>query len=125
MAFKLAALAFASALLAVAAYAFPPAPYHTLYGMVRDEQGNSLRINGAVVVFYKNGTELLREKIAAGERLDENYRLRLRMDMLRSGTLRYSDLANSPGVGFSLGIVINSIVYYPIEMSTERRSNSS
>jgi len=112
----LAALSFLSA----SAWAFPPAPYHTIYGMVRDEQGQTLRVDGARVVFYKNGTEFLSETIAETSDLDQNYQIRLRMDMLRSGTQSYTSLANSTGTPFTLGIVLHNIVYYPIEMSTPR-----
>lgn len=100
--------------------AFPPAPFHTIYGMVRDENGQTLRIAGAQVVFYKNGTELLRQTISEGSNLDQNYQIRLRMDMLRSGTQSYSGLANNTGAAFTLGILLHNVVYYPIEMSTPR-----
>jgi hypothetical protein len=100
--------------------AFPPAPFHTLYGMVRDENGQTLRVDGAQVVFYKNGTEFLRQTISEGSQLDQNYQIRLRMDMLRSGTLSYSGLANITGAAFSIGILLHNVVYYPIEMSTSR-----
>lgn len=111
-------IAFAIAVSPLALHAFPPAPFYTLYGMVRDENGQTLRVEGAVVVFYKNGAEVMRQTIAESEaRLDQNYQFRLRMDMQRSGTRSYSSLANSPGSTFSLVILIHDIPYYPIELS--------
>ncbi len=101
-------------------HAFPPAPFHTLFGMVRDEQGNALRVDGAEIVFYRDGTEVLRTPVTETSRLDQNYQIRLRMDMQRLGTQSYTNLANSTGAAFSLGVVLNSIVYYPIEMSQTR-----
>jgi len=103
-----------------AAIAFPPAPFHTIYGMVRDEHGNTLRVAGSRVVFYRNGTEFLSETIGESSQLDQNYQFRLRMDMLRNGTQSYSALANSTGTPFTLGVALNDVIYYPIEMSTAR-----
>lgn len=103
-----------------AAFAFPPAPFHTIYGIVRDENGQTLRVDGARVVFYRNGVQFLSETISDSNQLDQNYQIRLRMDMLRSGTQSYSSLANATGTSFTLGVVLHDIVYYPIEMSTPR-----
>ncbi|MGZ0220492.1 MAG: hypothetical protein ACKVIY_15925, partial [Acidimicrobiales bacterium] len=89
-------------LLSTQLHAFPPAPFHTLYGMVRDQNGQALRANGGEIIFYRDGTECLR------------------MDMLRPGTQSYTGLANTGGTAFSLGVMLNSIVYYPIEMSQSR-----
>lgn len=109
----------AAALLSVA-YAFPPAPFFTLYGTVRDEQGQRLNIAGAVVVFYKNGVEVLRQNITENSQFDQNYQIRLRMDMQRLGTQSYSNLATGTGAAFTLAILINNVPYYPIEMSVTR-----
>lgn len=102
------------------AFAFPPAPFHTLYGMVRDEHGQVLRVDGAQVVFYKNGSEFLSSTISEGESLDQNYQIRLRMDMQRAGTESYTALANVTGTPFTLGVVLHDVVHYPIEMSSPR-----
>lgn len=102
------------------ATAFPPAPFHTLYGMVRDENGRTLRVDGARVVFYRDGAQFLSETISESTQLDQNYQIRLRMDMLRSGTQAYSSLANATGTSFTLGVVLHDTVYYPIEMSSPR-----
>lgn len=106
--------------LAPSLHAFPPAPYHTLYGMVRDEHGNALRADGGEIIFYRDGVEFLRTPISETARIDQNYQIRLRMDMLRVGTQSYTGLANTTGTAFSLGVVLNNIVYYPIEMSQSR-----
>ena len=103
-----------------AARAFPPAPFLTLYGMVRDDQGQAISGDGAEVVFLKDGAELLRTPIRSSRLLDQNYQLRLRMDMARPGTRSYSELAQGGGGAFSLGVVLHDVVYYPIEMSTPR-----
>ncbi len=99
------------------ASAFPPAPYHTLYGMVRGEHGQVLRVDGARVVFYRNGSEFLSSAISESTSLDQNYQIRLRMDMQRAGTETYTALANATGTPFTLGVVLHDVVHYPIEMS--------
>ncbi|MCC5844437.1 MAG: hypothetical protein JJU05_09315 [Verrucomicrobia bacterium] len=101
-------------------HAFPPAPYHTLYGMVRDENGQALRADGGEVVFYRDGVEFLRTPITETSRIDQNYQIRLRMDMHRFGTESYTSLANVTGTTFSLSVILNNIVYQPIEMSQSR-----
>ncbi len=100
--------------------AFPPAPFHTIFGMIRDEQGQTLRVDGAQIIFYRSGTEVLREPIKEGRLLDQNYQIRLRMDMLRPGTRSYTGLAHNSGSSFSIGILLHDVVYYPIEMSVTR-----
>lgn len=116
---KLVALGTLS-LLSTQLNAFPPAPFHTLYGMVRDQNGQALRADGGEIIFYRDGTEFLRTSISETSRIDQNYQIRLRMDMLRLGTQSYTSLANTSGTAFSLGVMLNSIVYYPIEMSQSR-----
>ena len=38
-------------------WAFPPAPSYTLYGFVRDQTGQTLKAEGAVLILLKGGTE--------------------------------------------------------------------
>jgi len=99
-------------------WAFPPAPFKTIHGMVRDEYGKALKLEGASVVFSKDGKQVLRVPIEASSLLNQNYQIRLRMDMQRPGTVAYNDLAQNPGQQFTLGVRINDILYQPIEMST-------
>lgn len=113
-------LALAAAFLAGVARGFPPAPYFTLYGTVRNEQGQRLGVQGASVVFYRNGVEVQRQTITERAAFDQNYQLRLRMDMQRAGTGSYSDLVNATGTPFTLAIIIGNITYYPVEMSVTR-----
>ena len=100
-----------------ALWAFPPAPFQTLHGMVRDEYGKVLKVDGASVVFSKDGKQLLRVPIESGSLLNQNYQIRLRMDMQRIGTVKYNDLAQNPGQQFTLAVRINDILYQPLEMS--------
>jgi len=105
-----------SLLSSLTALAFPPAPYYTLYGMVRDQVGQTLTSEGAEVVLLKEGVEIGRTPITAN-RIDQSYELNVRMDQTRSGTALYSDKAVSVGGLFSLVMEMNGSTLYPIEVS--------
>lgn len=105
-----------SLLSTLTALAFPPAPYYTLYGMVRDQVGQTLTAEGAEVVLLKEGVEIGRTPITAN-RIDQSYELNVRMDQTRSGTALYSDKAVSVGGLFSLVVEMNGSTFYPIEVS--------
>lgn len=105
-----------SLLSTLTALAFPPAPYYTLFGMVRDQVGQTLTSEGAEVVLLKEGVEIGRTPITAN-RIDQSYELNVRMDQTRSGTALYSDKAVSVGGLFSLVVEMNGSTFYPIEVS--------
>jgi hypothetical protein len=97
--------------------AFPPAPYYTLYGTVRDQVGQTLTAEGAVLVLLKGGLEIGRTPINSALRLDQNYELNIRIDQNRSGTTSYSDKAVAAQGLFSLVVEMNGALFYPIEVS--------
>jgi len=109
-------LAFACLLVTGIASAFPPAPYYTLYGMVRDQVGQTVTAEGAMVILLKGGVEVGRTPITSN-RLDQSYELNLRIDQNRSGTTFYTDKAVAAGGLFSLVISMNGELFYPIEVS--------
>ena len=96
--------------------AFPPAPYYTLYGMVRDQVGQTVTAEGAEVILLKGGVEVGRTPIVSG-RIDQSYELNLRLDQNRSGTTFYTDKAVAAGGLFSLVVSMNGALFYPIEVS--------
>ena len=98
--------------------AFPPAPFSTVYGDVRDQYGALIPADGAAVVVYKDGKEIMRQSLVAAEGTDFNYQLRLRIDMLRASTTTYSSVALTSGTVYTLAVSIGSQLYYPIEMAT-------
>ena len=69
--------------------AFPPAPYYTLYGMVRDQVGQTVTAEGAEVILLKGGVEVGRTPITS-TRIDHSYELNIRIDQIRSGTTFYT-----------------------------------
>lgn len=97
--------------------AFPPAPYHTLYGTVRDQVGQALAADGAVLILLKGSTEIGRTPITQSLQLDQNYEINVRLDQNRGGTALYSPGAVATQGLFSLVVEMNGSRYYPIEVS--------
>ena len=98
------------------AQAFPPVPYYTLYGMVRDQVGQTVTAEGAEVILLKGGVEVGRTLITLSQ-IDSNYQLFMRLDQARSGTTFYTDKAVAAGGLFSLVVSMNGELFYPIEVS--------
>jgi len=98
------------------AWAFPPAPYYTLYGMVRDQVGQTVTAEGAEVILLKGGVEVGRTPITSSM-LDQNYELQMRIDQNRGGTTFYSDRAVAAGGLFSMVVSMNGVLFYPIEVA--------
>jgi len=96
---------------------FPPAPYYTLFGMVRDQAGQTVTAEGAVVVLLKGGVEVGRAPISALSGIDQSYELAVRIDQNRSGTTLYTDKAVAAQGPFSLAVDMNGSRFYPIEVS--------
>ena len=103
-------------LAAVTASAFPPAPHYTLYGMVRDQVGQTVTAEGAEVILLKGGVEVGRTPITSS-RLDQSYELKIRIDQNRSGTAFYTEKAIAAQGLFSLVVSMNGELFYPIEVS--------
>lgn len=110
----------ASLLAATTATAFPPAPHHLVFGMVRDELGNPLNAPGAQVYLDTEGAPTVRTTIAAtaGTTSDAsfNYRLQIPLDSATTADL-YKPSALRPVVPFRMRVRIGSTVYLPIEMT--------
>lgn len=97
--------------------AFPPAPYYTIYGDVRDSYGILIPSEDAAVIVYKDNKEIMRQSLASSAGEDFNYQVRLRIDMLRSSTTTYSSVALTTGSVYTVAVSIGSQLYYPIEMT--------
>lgn len=96
--------------------AFPPAPYYTLYGMVRNQVGQPLNVDGAILILLKDGVEVGRTPVTTPV-IDQNYELRVRIDVNRPGTSFYATGAIEAGGLFSLVVEMNGALFYPIEVS--------
>lgn len=96
--------------------AFPPAPYYTLYGMIRDQVGQTISADGSVLLLLKGGVEIARTPVTK-TLVDQNYELAVRIDQNRSGTNFYSDKAVAAQGAFSVAVLLNGVQYLPIEAS--------
>jgi hypothetical protein len=108
---RLAALMAALPLLA-----FPPAPHHEVFGMVRDEQGNPVNATRAAVLLEVGGAMVAQTTISSGLELGVNYRLTIPLDAGVTAD-KYKPTALLPTVPFRLRVRIGNVSYLPIEMT--------
>ena len=100
------------------AAAFPPAPFHTVYGDVRDAYGNLVAAEGAVVILYQGSREIQRRSISAATGGNYNYQMRMRIDMFRAATSGYNSSALKSGSTYTLAVNIGGQQFQPIEVAT-------
>lgn len=106
---------------ACVAHAFPPAPNYTIYGLVRDQVGATLAIDGAEIILLRDYVEIGRTPIFTDLRLDSNYELKISIDHNRSDTRTYSPKAIAPQGIYSLKVVLNNQTFFPIEANSTLR----
>ncbi len=111
-------------LLAGLARAFPPSPSYTIYGVVRDQAGATLRVVGAEIVLLRGGIEIGRAPVTEVLRPDFNYELNLKIDQSRTATRTYSNKAVPAQGVYSLLVEMNGQKYYPIEVSGTLRAGN-
>ncbi len=102
--------------------AFPPAPHYTIYGVVRDQVGATLHVEGAQIVLLRDNTEVGRTFISKELTGDYNYELNLRIDHNRAVTRAYTTKAIPAEGVFSLYVDLNGQRFYPIEVSGTLRA---
>lgn len=95
--------------------AFPPAPHHTLYGMVRNQFGDPLTATRGEVILESPTGAQLRTAIVSSLQPGVNYSLEVPMDAGTAADL-YQPTALRPFFQYRLKVVIGSTVYLPIEM---------
>lgn len=96
--------------------AFPPAPHHEIFGMIRDELGHPLDVEGARVLFEApNGVTHI-TGVVPNLRSGVNYRFFIPLD---SGVTaeRYRPSALEPHLPFRIRVLIDGEIYLPIEMN--------
>ncbi|MBM3883858.1 MAG: hypothetical protein FJ387_29835 [Verrucomicrobia bacterium] len=95
-------------------FAFPPAPHHTLYGLVRDELGDPLLVTDAEVVLESlTGTQLM-SRIVPQLSPGQNYRLHVPLDAGLTAD-NYKPTALRPTVAFRMKVKIGRLTYLPLE----------
>lgn len=108
-------LLLALCLLARPALAFPPALPHTIYGLIRDEQGNPLTAGATIILESASGVKVynvVSEQLAP----DLNYRLSIPLDAGLIGAA-YKTTALNPAAPFKIKVAVGTTIYLPIEMS--------
>ena len=110
-----AGVAFLTALV-VPSLAFPPAPHHRLFGQVRDELGNRLTEQDALVLLETSAGVQLGAPVAQRTDATVNYQLDVPMD---SGITddAFKPTALKPTVPFTIKVRVGSRTYLPIEMA--------
>ena len=100
----------------LAAWAFPPAPCHTIHGLVRDDYGQPLTLAGAQIIFEAANGVQVAGTIVPGLAPGINYRLSIPMD---SGIApdSYKPTAMKPSLPFSIRVKIGQATYLPMELS--------
>jgi hypothetical protein len=97
------------------ALAFPPAPEHEIYGIVRDQNGRPLDAAEGKIILESTSVEITRAPSdpLIGENM--NYRLHVPMDAnIRQGFYQASALKSS--LPFSIRVVIGNVSYVPVQM---------
>ncbi len=98
------------------AVAYPPAPYHTIYGMVRDEMGNPLVVTNAEVILETMSGVQLNVTVVPYLQPGANYRLEVSMDAGLTADA-YKPTALRPLVPFRMRAKIGRIILLPIEVA--------
>lgn len=98
------------------AHAYPPAPFHLVYGMLRDQYGTPITIRGTEVVLETSAGVKVKVAINPGIEVGANYRLEVPMD---AGLLAapYQPTALRPFVPFRIKVRVGTATYLPIEMT--------
>lgn len=101
-------------------HAFPPAPHHTIYGLVRDEWGNPLTGSATITLETSAGVQV-KTRLAPGLEPGVNYELKVPMDAGIATDL-YKATALKPAAAFKVSVRIGSTTYLPIEMIGDFKS---
>ena len=105
----------ASMLYPIGVTAFPPAPHHTFFGMVRDELGRPLEGEKVEVLFETSSGRLVRVGVGASTVPGVNYSLQVPMDAGSTADL-YNPVAMRHAMPYRIRVKVGEQVYLPIEM---------
>jgi hypothetical protein len=102
-------------LAAFSSLAFPPAPHHLLFGLVRDEYGNPLNGDNVELMLETDSGIQARTHVAQLLEPGVNYRLAVPMDAGTTSDL-YKPNAVRSTVPFKIKVKVGAMTYLPIEM---------
>ena len=100
--------------------AFPPAPPHTIFGQIRNEEGSPLTEQSALIVFKSSNGTIIETRLMPGLAPGINYEIVVPMDAGIEEDLYRAD-ALSPEVPFLLTIYLGGETFVPLEMSGDTR----
>ncbi len=120
----LVALVLLFSFVAPPAAAFPPAPFYTLYGIVRDQVGATLEADGAEIVLLRDNVEIGRAPVWKQLNGDKNYELAIRLDHARPDSRSYSTRTVARQGTFTLYVSLNGKRVQPIEVAGNLRAGS-
>jgi hypothetical protein len=66
----------------------PPAPFYTIYGLVRDQVGATLTAQGADLILLRDNVEVSRTRVLSEPSGDLNYELNVSIDASRANSPR-------------------------------------
>lgn len=96
-------------------HAYPPAPHHLFYGMVRDEYGTPLNSGAEIILETSSGVQI-KTRVISGLEPGVNYKLEVPMDAGIASDL-YKPTALRPTVPFRIQVKLGEVTYLPIEMT--------
>lgn len=102
-------------LLPVGGFAFPPAPDHQIYGMVRDAMGEPIMSGNAVVILETDGGVRIQTPVVPNLDAGINYRLFVPMDAGLTSD-NYKPTALRPLVPFRMKVIIGTTTNLPMEL---------
>jgi hypothetical protein len=97
-------------------WAYPPAPYHLVYGLVRDELGNPVTSITAEVILESSSGVKITTLVAPTKEPGANYHIGVPLDAGITTDL-YKPTALRPAVPFKMRVRIGQKTYLPIEMT--------
>ncbi len=104
--------------------AFPPAPHYVIYGVVRDQIGGTMLVEGAELVLLRNGLEIGRTPVFSQLKGDFNYELKIAIDQNRPSTRAYSEKAVPANGLYAIVVEMNGEKFYPINASGNLQAGS-
>jgi len=107
--------------LSTSARAFPPAPHHTLFGVLKNQLGTPLATGDATIILSGPAGEVIRGPVDASIAPGINYKLEVPEDSNRTAQL-YTPTAMLPTSPFTIRVVINTVSHVPIQMQGQIRT---
>lgn len=101
--------------LLISVEAFPPAPHHQIYGVVKNEQGTPLSTGDAILILTEPDGEVMRVPVDTALAPGLNYRLQVPQDSGKT-LQRYDPTALFPESVITIWVEMNGQVYLPIQM---------